>query len=98
MARILWIPSFQPGSYFPAVPIALELVARGHTLTVLCEAASEGRFRSLGCDFRPTTELDALRSVPTPSGGDPDTKRRRHARYVRALFADTTRDRRGSRV
>ena len=87
--RILWVPSFQAGSYFPAVPIALELARRGHELTVLCEAASEETFRDLGCDFRPTSRLDEFLST-AERPADREAKRRWQGGYAFALFADTT--------
>lgn len=92
MGRILWIPAFQPGSYFPAVPIALQLLARGHELTVLCAASSEPTFRSLGFDFRVTTTLDAALRDPALRGRDRDAKLRWHATSARALFADAAQE------
>lgn len=92
MGRILWIPAFQPGSYFPAVPIALELAARGHDVTVLCEAVSESTFSSLGFDFRPATSLDEYLGETNLRGADRTAKLRWHAGYARALFADATRE------
>ena len=87
--RILWIPSYQPGSYFPAVPIALELARRGHELTVLCEAGSEHAFGALGFGFHPTSRLDAYRAE-AERPVDREAKRRWHAGYAPALFADVT--------
>jgi UDP:flavonoid glycosyltransferase YjiC (YdhE family) len=52
VARILWIACAQPGSLFPAVPIALELSRRGHELTALCEPRSQTMFESLGFAMR----------------------------------------------
>ncbi len=92
VARILWTPAFQAGSYFPAVPIALELQARGHELTVLCEAGSELTFRSLGFDFRVTVRLDSALLDQSLRGGERETKLRRHETYVRALFEDVSRE------
>jgi hypothetical protein len=57
MARILWVACANPGSLFPAVPIALELTRRGHELTVLCVPSSQKTFESLGLGFRPAREL-----------------------------------------
>jgi UDP:flavonoid glycosyltransferase YjiC (YdhE family) len=57
MARILSVACANPGSLFPAVPIALELTRRGHELTVLCVPSSQKTFESLGLGFRPAREL-----------------------------------------
>lgn len=90
MARILWIPSAQPGSLYPAVPIALELRRRGHRLTVLCAARPQATFDSLGLEFRAARRLAA---VAAPSGEEGRAgKLAWHARYVRALYADTLRE------
>ena len=90
MARILWVACAEPGSLFPAVPIALELTRRGHELTVLSVPGSQKRFESLGFRFRPTRELarhlrafdfgayDSIRDASSAS----------HAGSVRALYAD----------
>lgn len=87
MARILWIPSAQPGSLYPAVPIALELVRREHAMTVLCAARSQAAFDSLGLEFRPARQLAAV-EAPSREHGRAG-KLAWHARYVRALYADT---------
>jgi hypothetical protein len=68
MVRILWIPSAQPGSLFPAMPIALALVERGHQLTVLCAARSQAAFDSLGLEVRPARQLGALAAPSTEDG------------------------------
>jgi UDP:flavonoid glycosyltransferase YjiC (YdhE family) len=90
VARILWVACAEPGSLFPAVPIALELTRRGHELTVLSVPGSQKRFESLGFRFRPTRELarhlrafdfgayDSIRDASSAS----------HAGSVRALYAD----------
>lgn len=89
MARILWVACSEPGSLYPAVPIALELARRGHRLTVLCEGESQRTFEELGLEFRPTRELAA---VEPPARADGRAgKLAWHERYVRALHADTTR-------
>jgi hypothetical protein len=87
VARILWVSSAQPGSLYPAVPIGLELVRRGHRLTVLCAARSQATFDSLGLEFRPARQLGALVD-PSPEEGRAG-KHAWHARYVRALYGDT---------
>ena len=87
MARILWVPSAQPGSLFPAVPIALELVERGHQLEVLCAARLRAAFDSLGLECRPARQVGAL-AAPSREDGRAG-KLAWHARYARALFADT---------
>lgn len=92
MARVLWVPAFQAGSFFPAVPIALELRARGHEVTVLCEAGSESTFGSLGFDFRVTARRDAALLDPSLRGGDRAAKLRWHEAYVCALFEDASRE------
>lgn len=88
MARLLWIPSFQPGSYFPAVPITRALLARGHSVTALCEADSEAVFASLGCGFRPARRVDAYEAGAGRPAADPAAKRLWQERYMRALFED----------
>ncbi len=90
MARLLWIPSFQPGSLFPAVPIVLELLRRGHDVIALCEAGSEAFLSSLGCGFRCVRRVDhyqarAGRPAPTPAA-----KRLWQVRYAAALFEDVS--------
>ena len=87
MSRILWIPSAQPRSLFPAVPIALELVERGHQLTVLCAARSQAAFASLELELRPARQVGAL-AAPSREDGRAG-KLAWHAHYVCALFADT---------
>jgi hypothetical protein len=87
VARLLWIPSAQPDSLYPAVPIVLELVRRAHRLTVLCAARSEAAFDSLGLEFRPARQLVAVAAPSREEGGA--GKLAWHARYLRALFADT---------
>jgi UDP:flavonoid glycosyltransferase YjiC (YdhE family) len=89
VARILWIACAQPGSLYPAVPIALELARRGHELTVLCEPSSRATFERLGFAFRPARELAAVE--PPEAGGGRAGKLAWHSRYVRALYADTSR-------
>ena len=89
MARILWIACAQPGSLYPAVPIALELARRGHEVTVLCEPSSRETFERLGFAFRPARDLAAVE--PPESGRGRAGKLAWHARYVRALYADTSR-------
>ena len=88
MGEILWAPCFQAGSYFPAVPIVRELQRRGHRVTAVCEAASESTFRSLGCDFRPTSDLDRYLAGYGPRLADAEAKRRWIAGYVPNLFQD----------
>jgi UDP:flavonoid glycosyltransferase YjiC (YdhE family) len=91
--RILWVACAQPGSLYPALPIALELARRGHELTVLCDPVSQPTFVSLGFAFRPATELDqALTSFDASAhGGGRAAKLAWHAAYVRGLHADTLR-------
>ncbi|HET7311255.1 MAG TPA: nucleotide disphospho-sugar-binding domain-containing protein [Mycobacteriales bacterium] len=87
MTRVLWCPCYEPGSYFPAVPIALELRRRGHDVVVLCEPASEQAFRDLGFDFRTTSrtvEYAATAARPT----DRTTKRQWMAGSIRAYYSD----------
>lgn len=88
MSEILWVPSFQAGSYFPAVPIVLELQRRGHRVTALCEAASESTFRALGCEFRQATHMDRYVAGYGPRLADAVAKRRWIAGYVTNLFED----------
>jgi UDP:flavonoid glycosyltransferase YjiC (YdhE family) len=92
MRSVLWIPSFEPGSYFPAVPIALELLARGHNVTALCEAASEGVLRSLGCVFRCTKRTDSFQVEAGRPASTPAAKRLWFAGRMRALFADISQE------
>ena len=92
MGEILWVPAFQAGSYFPAVPIVLELQRRGHQVTALCEAGSEPTFRSLGCDFRPTACGDRYLAGFASGGSDTAAQRRRLAGYVPNLFEDVARE------
>ena len=89
MARILWVACAEPGSLYPAVPLALGLVRRGHDLTVLCEPGSRETFASLGLAFEPARELSSVE--PPERGGGRAAKLAWHARYVRALYADTSR-------
>ena len=85
--RVLWCPCYQLGSYFPAMPIALELLERGHDVVVLCEPASEQAFRGLGFDFRPTTDTaDYVTTTPPPT--DRDSKLQWFAGNVRAYYRD----------
>jgi UDP:flavonoid glycosyltransferase YjiC (YdhE family) len=94
MARILWIACAEPGSLFPAVPIALELTRRGHTLTVLSVPSSQKTFESLGFGFRPAREL--ARHLRTFGfGADESIRDARsawHAGAVRALYVDAHRE------
>ena len=90
MARILWVASAEPGSLYPAVPVALELARRGHRLTALCEAPSQATFEGLGFELRPASELAAV-EPPSLAGGRAG-KLAWHAHYVRALYADTSRE------
>jgi UDP:flavonoid glycosyltransferase YjiC (YdhE family) len=91
MARFLWVACAEPGSLYPAVPIALELERRGHDVTVLCDPAARPTFESLGFGFRATSELPAtLASFDAAAyGGGRDARLAWHAGYVRALYADT---------
>lgn len=91
MGRLLWVACAEPGSLYPALPIALELQRRGHDLTVLCGPAARPTFESLGFRFRPTTELAATLSAfdPAAYGGGRDARLAWHAGHVRALYADT---------
>lgn len=91
-SRILWVACAEPGSLYPALPIALELQRRGHDLTVLCDAGAGATFESLGFSFQPTTELAAALSTFDPAvyGGGRAARLAWHDRYVRALYADTT--------
>ena len=86
MARVLWGACSQPGSLFPAVPIVLELLRRGHTVTALCDPASERTFRSLGCDFRPASRADGVAPAARPVTRA--TKADWWSRYSVALFDD----------
>lgn len=88
MARVLWIPCAEPGSLYPAVPIALELARRGHDMTVLCQPGSRRMFERLGFEFRPTRELATVQP-PRPDGGRA-AKLAWQARSVCALYADTS--------
>ena len=90
VARILWVACAEPGSLFPAVPIALELTRRGHEVTVLCEPGSRRTFERLGFEFRPARELAAV-ARPDHRGGRA-AKFPWHARYVQALDGDMSRE------
>lgn len=92
--RILWVACSQPGSLYPAVPIVLELVRRGHAVTALCDGASQPTFESLGVPFRPRRELDRhLAGFDAAAhGGGRSAKLAWHARYVEALYADAHRE------
>ena len=91
MARILWIACAAPGSLFPAVPIALELARRGHTLTTLCDPTSQKTFESLGFDFQPACELARhLRTFDFDVSRD--ARSAWHAGAARALYADARRE------
>lgn len=86
--RVLWAASSQPGSLFPAVPIAKELVRRGHHVTAVSDAGSESTFRNLGFDFTPTRRVDAL-----PPPARPLTRAAKAAWWrdnIVAMFADVT--------
>src|SRR5882724_6504991 len=48
MARYLFYLSPQTGHVFPFVPTMLELVARGHTVTVYCHSAGVRTLSGLG--------------------------------------------------
>lgn len=78
MSAVLWVACAEPGSLYPAVPLAQELARRGHELTVLADPSGRSAFESLGLRFRPAEELAAR--------GDG------HGGYVRALYADTLRE------
>lgn len=78
MSSILWVACAEPGSLYPAVPLAQELARRGHELTVLAEPGARAAFESLGLGFRPAEELAA--------------RGEGHGGYVRALYADTRRE------
>lgn len=94
MARILWIASAQPGSLFPAVPMALELSRRGHELTALCEPRSQTMFESLGFAFRPAGEL-ARHRCTFDSGAYSSVRDARaalHSGCARALYRDVRRE------
>lgn len=93
MPRVLWVACAQPGSLYPAVPIARELARRGHRLTVLCEPGSRALFESLGFGFRPADTLAhfLMEFDPGAHGGGRAAKLAWHAGYVRALYTDTSR-------
>lgn len=92
VGRLLWVACAEPGSLYPALPIALELRRRGHDLTALCGPEARPIFESLGFRFRPTTELAAALAAfdPAAHGGGREARLAWHAGYVRALCADTT--------
>src|SRR5579859_384757 len=88
MARIVWVPAYQPGSLYPAVPIVLELLRRGHRVTAICESRSEPFMRSLGCEFRPTSQLGEYLSRTGRPAPVPAAMREWHDGYVAAHFKD----------
>lgn len=92
--QILWVACAQPGSLYPAMPIALELGRRGHGLTVLCDPASEPVFAPYGFPFRPAVEWARRMAAfdPASHGGGRPAKLAWHAQYVQGLFADTARE------
>jgi UDP:flavonoid glycosyltransferase YjiC (YdhE family) len=94
VARILWIACAQPGSLFPAVPIALELSRRGHELTALSEPSSQETFESLGFRFRPARELARHRRTFDfdAFGSIRDATASFHAGCVRSLYSDVRRE------
>src|SRR5579871_5843140 len=81
MAAILWIGDYEPGSYFPAVPIVRTLLARGHAVTAMSDLRAEAAVRALGCDFRPTPPFPA-----GPPTTDRAEKAARWQNYAQALF------------
>ncbi len=90
VARLLWIPSFQPGSLFPAVPVVLELIGRGHDVIALCEAASRTSLSALGCGFRVARHLDDYQASAGRPAANVAAKRKWQERYTVALFEDVS--------
>lgn len=92
--KILWVVSAEPGSLYPAVPVALELARRGHQVTALCEESSRSTFEELGFAFRAASELDAVLALfdPAAHGGGRAAKFAWHELYVRSLYADVQRE------
>jgi UDP:flavonoid glycosyltransferase YjiC (YdhE family) len=92
MARILWVACAEPGSLYPAVPLALELARRGHEITVLCEPASRPMFEGLGLAFRPCRAL--TRHLHTFNRDEHADRRAAlgawYAGCVRSLYEDTS--------
>lgn len=66
MARILWSAPFHISCMYPAVPIALELQARGHEIVVQTIPGAEPFIRDLGFGFR------ANEAFPVDDFGDPE--------------------------
>ena len=84
---MLWAASSQPGSLYPAVPIVVELIRRGHRVTALSDPAAESTFTSLGCAFLPESNVG---KVPPPVRPlTRSTKAEWWSAYALALFADT---------
>jgi hypothetical protein len=85
--RLLWGASAQPGSLFPAVPLVLELLRRGHQVTALSDPDAESTFRALGCMFLPERRAQM---VPPPARPlTRESKARWWRDYALAVFADT---------
>ena len=98
MARLLWVPCFEAGSYLPVVPIVRELVARGHQVTCLCVTPAEATFAAVGCGFRPTTRVEIYDPAKRrPLANDPASKRQRYPDTVQRLFDDTLAELRAAR-
>lgn len=90
MARILWNLDFEPGSYFPAVPIVQELLGRGHSVTAISEGRAEADVRALGCDFLPATRVSALLPRWEVPPRDRAEKSARWKAYGHEMFADVS--------
>lgn len=65
--QVLWGACAQPGSLFPAIPIVLELMRRGHQVTATAsDAGAADMFRGLGCDFVPQVRASAVPPLSPP--------------------------------